>query len=235
METNSPGIEVPAKTGDPGIEAVGKTTLTISSKLTLLLSLTTSLVILIAVFLVTWQEKRASLDRAKESGLLLGRMIAITMGEEIVRGNFQGLEFLLGEFRKLEGIRFCAIVWRQGKIIAATKDGITGKFFADPWSQEAAGSSDVEVRRALFKGEQVYDTSVPIIIGGTRYGTVRLGFPLSPAQNHIRELLLFNLSLGLIAILVSVFIAYSISKAFVGPLQELLGGRIIEGVTENLR
>jgi len=45
-------------------------------------------IMLITVYLVTIQIKHASLGRAENSGRLLGRMIALSMGEDIVRGNF---------------------------------------------------------------------------------------------------------------------------------------------------
>jgi uncharacterized membrane protein affecting hemolysin expression len=121
-------------------------------------------IMLISVYLVTLQIKRASLGRAEESGRLLGRMIALSMGEDIVRGNFQGIDYALREFVKLDKIEYCLILDNHGRIISSTHPSIHGKYFTDGWTRSALFSPDLSIRRAASNNRPVYDTSVPILI-----------------------------------------------------------------------
>jgi len=179
-------------------------------------------IMLISVYLVTFQIKRASLGSAEESGRLLGRMIALSMGEDIVRGNFQGIDYALKEFVKLNKIEYCLILDNHGKIISSTHPAIHGKYFADGWSRSTLFSTDLTIRRAANAGRPVYDTSVPIVIGGKSYGIIRAGFTIDEEFSHIRNLLIYNLSLGVILILIGIFIAYGISSTLLSPLNAIL-------------
>lgn len=179
-------------------------------------------IMLVSVYLVTVQIKHTSLGRAEESGRLLGRMIALAMGEDIVRGNFQGIDYALREFVKLNKIEYCLILDNQGRIISSTHPNTHGKYFSDGWSRAALFSSDLSIRRATAGKRPVYDTSVPIVIGGKRYGLIRAGFTIDEEYTHIRNLLVYNLSLGLVLILIGIFIAYGISATLLSPLNSIL-------------
>lgn len=179
-------------------------------------------VMLISVYLVTIQIKRASLGRAEESGRLLGKMIALSMGEDIVRGNYQGIDYALKEFVKLDKIDYCMILNNQGKIISSTHPSIHGKYFTDAWSRMALFNKDLSIRRAANGIRPVYDTSVPIVIGGKRYGLIRAGFTIDEEFSHIRNLLFYNLTLGIILILIGILIAYGISATLLSPLNAIL-------------
>lgn len=179
-------------------------------------------IMLVSVYLVTIQIKDTSLGRAQDSGRLLGRMIALSMGEDIIRGNFQLIDYSLKEFVKLKKIDYCMIIDNQGRIISSTQPGTQGKYFSDAWSRSALYSSDLSIRRARGSSVPVYDTSVPIIIGGKRYGLIRAGFTIDDEYDHIRNLLFYNLSLGAVLILVGLLIAYGISATLLSPLNSIL-------------
>lgn len=179
-------------------------------------------IMLISVYLVTIQIKHTSLSRAEDSGRLLGRMIALSMGEDIVRGNFQGIDYALREFVKLNKIDYCLILDNYGRIISSTHQQIHGKYFTDAWSRSALFSSDLTIRRAVSGVRPVYDTSVPIVIGGKRYGMIRAGFTIDEEYSHIRNLLFYNLTLGVVLILIGILIAYGISSTLLSPLNSIL-------------
>ncbi len=186
-------------------------------------------IMLITVYLVTIQIKHASLGRAENSGRLLGRMIALSMGEDIVRGNFQGIDYALKEFVKLKKIEYCLILDNHGRIISSTHPNSHGKYFSDAWSRTAMFSGDLSIRRARSGNTPVYDTSVPIVIGGQRYGMIRAGFTIDDEYDHIKNLLIYNLSLGLVLIIIGVFIAYGLSSTILAPLNSIL--RSIESIS----
>lgn len=187
-------------------------------------------IMLISVYLVTFQIKQASLGGAEESGRLLGKMIALSMGEDIVRGNFQGIDYALREFVKLDKIDYCLILDNQGRVISSTHPSIHGKYFTDGWSRMALFSPDLSIRRAANGTRPVYDTSVPIVIGGKRYGIIRAGFTIDEEFSHIRNLLFYNLTLGIILILIGIFIAYGISSTLLSPLNSILNS--IESISQ---
>ena len=179
-------------------------------------------IMLITVYLVTIQIKHTSLGRAEDIGRLLGRMIALSMGEDIVRGNFQGIDYALKEFVKHNKIEYCLILDNHGRIISSTQPNSHGKYFSDAWSRSAMFSGDLSIRRARSGNKPVYDTSVPIMIGGQRYGMIRAGFTIDDEYDHIKNLLLYNLSLGLALIIIGVFIAYGLSSTILSPLNSIL-------------
>ncbi len=185
---------------------------------------------LVSVYLVTIQIKQVSLGQAQESGRLLGRMIALSMGEDIIRGNFQGIDYALREFVKLDKIDFCMILDNQGRIISSTQPQTHGKYFTDAWSRSALFSPEMSIRRARSSNGPVYDLSVPIVIGGKRYGLIRAGFTILDEYNQIRDLLLYNLTLGVVLIIIGILIAYGVSATLLNPLNTIL--KSIESISK---
>jgi len=179
------------------------------------------LLMLLSIYMVTWFEWDAGLERAKADGQILGRIIATGMAESLARNNFQGIEFALNQYAKMGVLRYCVIISRFGKIIAGTDRGLNGKYLSDQWSIDSLSAQDMTVRRAAYRGEQVYDTAVPIVIGAERFGSIRLGFPLQSEFESIRKLLIFNLCLGLVFLLIALFVAFSLSHAVTGRIEEL--------------
>ncbi|GAB4279455.1 MAG: hypothetical protein Kow0029_23340 [Candidatus Rifleibacteriota bacterium] len=207
---------------DKNLKPASILSISFRQKIATIFTLLITFIMLVSVYLVTFQVKKFSLQRAKESGRLLGRIIALSMGEDIVRGNFQGVNYALKEFSKLERVEFCLIIDNFGKIISSTEEKYSGKYFSDAWSRSALSAPEISIRKASVNGRPVYDTSVPIVIGGKRHALIRAGFTLSEEYASIRSLLAYNLSLGIILILAGVFIAYAVSSTLLSPLNAIL-------------
>ena len=191
-------------------------------KIAIVFTLLITFIMLVSVYLVTLQIKRTSLQRAQETGQMFGRMIALAMGEDIVRGNFQGIDYALREFTKHEKVEYCLILDNLGRIISSTEASLHGKYFSDGWSRSALFASTLSIRRAAIKMRPVYDISVPIIIGGKRHGMIRIGFTIKEEYESIRSLLIYNLTLGIILIIIGILIAYGISATLLAPLNAIL-------------
>lgn len=191
-------------------------------KIAVTFTLLITFIMLVSVYLVTLQIKKTSLARAQETGRLLGRIIALSMGEDIVRGSFQGIDYALKEFVRHDKVEYCLILDNLGRIISSTKPGLYGKYFSDGWSRSALFSSDLSIRRATDNLRPVYDISVPIIIGGKRHGQIRVGFTIAEEYQSIRDLLIYNLTLGIVLIIIGVLIAYGISSTLLAPLNAIL-------------
>lgn len=191
-------------------------------KIAIVFTLLIIFIMLLSVYLVTVQIKKTSLLRTEETGRLLGRMIALSMGEDIIRGHFQGIDYALNEFAKMQKIEYCLILDNMGRIISSTVPDMQGKHFSDGWSRTTFHSSGLSIRRAAHKLKPIYDASVPIVVGGKRYGIIRVGFTIDEEYLHIRNLLFYNLSLGAILILIGVIIAYGISSTLLSPLSAIL-------------
>lgn len=191
-------------------------------KIAIVFTLLITFIMLVSVYLVTFQVKTSSLKRAEDSGRLLGKMIALSMGEDIVRGNFQGINYALKEFSKLERVEYCLILDNFGRVISSTQEEYYGKYFSDAWSRSALSSPGLTIRRASINNKPVYDTSVPILIGGKRHALIRVAFTIKEEYASIRNLLIYNLSLGIGLILLGVFIAYAVSSTLLSPINAIL-------------
>ena len=191
-------------------------------KVAAIFTLLIAFVMLLSVYLVTHQVKKTSLKRAEESGRLLGRIIALSMGEDIVRDNLQAINYALKEIVQLEKIEYCLILDNFGRIISSTDNKLSGQYFSDAWSRSALTSPSLSIRRAVRNNKPVYDTSVPIRIGGKRHAIIRIGFTLDEELASIRNLLVYNLSLGIALILCGIFIAYAVSSTLLSPLNAIL-------------
>jgi class 3 adenylate cyclase/HEAT repeat protein len=202
--------------------AASSVSINFRQKIATVFTLLITFIMLISVFLVTYQVKKSSLSRAEESGRMLGKIIALSMGEDIVRGNFQSVNYALKEFSQMQRIEYCLILDNYGKIISSTDESISGNYFSDAWSRSALNSDDLSIRRGANKGKPVYDTTVPIVIGGKRHAIIRVGFTLDEEYSNIRSLLAYNLSLGIILILGGVFVAYAVSATLLSPLNAIL-------------
>lgn len=193
----------------------------IRQKLAAAFGLLIILLMLLSIYIITWVEWDAGLERAKEEGRMLGKVIAIGMAEQLARNNFQGIEFALREYAGMGLLRYCVITSKTGKIIAGTDSGLNGKYLNDKWSFESLTATDLMMRRASYRGEQIYEAAVPIIIGEERFGSIRLGFPLLREFENIRKLLILNFCLGLAFLLIALFVAFSLSHAVAGRIEEL--------------
>lgn len=191
-------------------------------KIAVTFTLLITFIMMVSVYLVTLQIKKTSLQRAENTGRMFGRMIALSMGEDIIRGNFQGIDYALKEFTRNDKVEYCLILDNLGRIISSTKPGLHGKYFTDGWSRSALFTSTLAIRRAADNLRPVYDISVPIIIGGKRHGSIRAGFTIDEEYESIRSLLVYNLTLGIILIIIGVLIAYGISATLLAPLNAIL-------------
>lgn len=191
-------------------------------KVATIFTLLITFIMLLSVYLVTYQVKKTSLKRAEDSGRLLGRIIALSMGEDIVRANLQSINYALKEFALLDKIEYCLILDNYGRVISSTDENLSGRYFSDAWSRSALIAPDLAIRRASRRNKPVYDTSVPIEIGGKRHALIRVGFTLDEELASIRSLLVYNLSLGMALILVGIFIAYAVSSTLLSPLNAIL-------------
>lgn len=206
----------------PQPPATRRFSLGIRQKLALTFALTIFLIMLVTVYLITVQEKDASLTRATENGLMLGSLLAKTMGEDIVRADYRTLDNTLKDFTQHHSVKYCAILSNTGRIIATTNPDNRGKFASDGWTLAALARRDISIRRARYADELVYDAAIPVIIADYQYGSIRFGFSLAREYEHIRKALLYNLGLGLFFIFIAIILAYSLSSSFLWPISNLM-------------
>ena len=196
--------------------------LSVRQKLTVTFSLVIIFITMLTILLVTYIEKGASLERARVNASMLGNLVRISLGEDIIRGNFRGLEYSMKEFSMLPIVRYSAILNKYGKIISASDPDLAGKFLTDSWTTQNLRSPEVVVRRAIYKGQPVSDACIPVRVGGEQFGVISLGCSLTGELDYLRMLLLGNLSLGLLFILIGFVISYSISRNILAPIDDLL-------------
>ncbi|NLI75832.1 MAG: HAMP domain-containing protein [Candidatus Riflebacteria bacterium] len=214
--------------GGPAGPAPGKAapaprrTLGIREKLSVTISLVVILIILLTVLLVTFFERGANLERARQNADMLGNLVKIGMGEDIIRGNYRGLEYALKEFAQLAVVRYCVVLNPQGKILASTEPAQIGRFMTDGWTVQRLSMPDVAIRRSIHQGHPVSDACIPVRVGNGLFGMIRVGFSLQPAFDYLRTVLLGNLALGLCFIFVGILISIAVSGAILAPITSLM-------------
>ncbi len=214
-----PGPVTPALGAEP---APGRPALGIRAKLSVTFALVVILIMLLTVLLVTYFDRGANLERARQNAAMLGNLVKIGMGEDIIRGNYRGLEYALEEFTRMAVVRYCVVLTPEGKIIATTDPELAGRYMGDPWTLERLAAPEVAIRRAFHKGHPVSDACIPVRVGNTSYGMIRVGFSLQPEFDYMRSVLLGNLALGLGFVFVGVLVSVAVARNITGPITALL-------------
>ncbi|RCK81013.1 MAG: Adenylate cyclase [Candidatus Ozemobacter sibiricus] len=192
------------------------------AKLSVTFALVIILIMLLTVLLVTTFDRGANLERARQNAAMLGNLVKIGMGEDIIRGNYRGLEYALEEFARMSVVRYCVVMNPEGKIMAATDPELAGRYMTDPWTLDRLAAPDVAIRRAFHKGHPVSDACIPVRVGTTSYGMIRVGFSMQPELHYLRSVLLGNLALGLAFIFVGILVSVAVARTIAGPIAALL-------------
>ncbi len=211
---------------EPATHNHGSITFGIRPKLALVFSLVIVFIMLLIVHEITVHEKAGSLKRAEERATMLGNFIAESMGEDILMGEKQRIDWALEDLTDREVLKFFFLVSTENRILSSNESELRGKYLSDSWSNQAQAANRTMVREAFFRGEQVNDAAVPLVIGDQRYGVLRLGFKTEKDREQIVDLLFYNLTLATAFLLLGIVVAYLVSRTFLTPITDLLGATI---------
>jgi PAS domain S-box-containing protein len=115
-----------------------------------------------------------------------------------------------------------AIVDVNGKVILHTRPELIGKQVAD--RPDFALVEDASFRRKLrllYKGPAVYDVRMPIEMGGSPFGSVRVGVSSVFLKNELTPTLQRATIAAATAVLFSLLVAAGLSRLALGPLERI--------------
>ncbi len=139
-------------------------------------------------FMVSKIMKEALLEETKNRGIYIGSILAARMAEPILVMDFLRMKTLVDETMRLSGdVFYIFVLDSEGEPLVHTfKDGFPVELKRVNTVSDTAAYN----MRLLDTGKKlVYDYAVPVLIGKSRFGTIRLGLLRTRVQNAINRLL----------------------------------------------
>src|SRR4051794_34084878 len=115
-----------------------------------------------------------------------------------------------------------AILDSNGKAILHSNRDMVGKIVpARPSLQLVQDARFRKQLRLIYRTPMVYDVQTPLMLGGTRFGSIRVGISTVFLKNEITPLLLNAAVYCSVAVLLALILAASLSRLALGPLEQI--------------
>jgi two-component system, NtrC family, sensor kinase len=139
----------------------------------------------------------ALLEDYRSRGQLVAGNLAAWAVEPVLAMDFARLKTLVDDaVHSNKDVHYAFILNDRGKVLVHT---FAGGFPTELKAVHTVGDSETHSRRLLnIGGELIYDFAVPVVIGGDRFGTVRLGLlrtRLTEAINRLSSMMLLATAL----------------------------------------
>lgn len=169
----------------------------------------------IAVF---YFHRQILLSMAQEKAFSLTRTLAYTSLNAILLDNYIVVQSLIDGMMDGRDIIAIAILDTHGTIIAASTPEMRGKKRSDPLTSRALAATTYLLQKVPDeRGQEIWDTAVPIYNFNKRVGTARIRYSM---EDPFRGLLISILIIGVLAILGSLFLAYKFSSSITQPIRQ---------------
>jgi signal transduction histidine kinase len=178
------------------------------------------IVVLIVSAAVFYFQKQMLLKQAEEKAFSLTRTLAYASLTAILTEDYSVVQMLIDSMMDGADIISITILDTSGKVIAANRPEIRGRRYNDPLTVSAL-SSEIRILQRLpsQEGQEIWDTAVPISHLNTTIGTARIKFSV---EDTYRGLLKTILSIGLGAVIISLFLSYQFSRSISKPIHEVV-------------
>jgi signal transduction histidine kinase len=115
-----------------------------------------------------------------------------------------------------------AVLDSNGKAILHSNRDMVGKIVsARPSLQLVQDARFRRQLRLIYNTPMVYDVQTPLMLGGTRFGSIRVGISTVFLKNEITPLLLNAAVYCSVAVLLALILAASLSRLALGPLEQI--------------
>jgi len=171
-------------------------------------------------FIVSRIMKEALLEENRNRGVSTGTILAARVAEPILVMDFLRMKTLVDETARLsDDIFYIFILDAEGEILVHTFKG------GFPVALKTANTvSDVHrygIRLLDTGRELIYDYAIPVLIGDSRFGTVRLGLLRTRVQDAINRLLRGALFSTVLGILLAGFLGTALARIVIGRIKIL--------------
>jgi len=172
--------------------------------------------IFIAFYIINSME-RSMIEKTRIRAMGLAKLSALSMSNTFVIYNKNLLDNFVDSLGKEKNILYAMIVdSSDSRILAHSDHQNDGKIFT------AADLSSLPSQVIVPKKQgKIYELSAPIIIGGRKYGVVRLGFSLKEVHQEIAMLKNKIIIIAIIAIILGAFFSLSLARIISNPVRAL--------------
>jgi signal transduction histidine kinase len=175
-------------------------------------------VVIIVSVAIFYFQKQLLLKQAQEKAFSLTRSLAYTSLNAVLSNDYIILQSLIDSMMDGPDIVLIAVLDTNGRILAASEPEQRGKLLNDVLSLRALNSDVLLIQREkTVEGREIWDTAVPIFNLNNRIGTARMKYSLDdPTQGLLISIFL----IGLIAIVLSLVLAYRFSQSISRPIRQ---------------
>ncbi len=176
-------------------------------------------VLFISVAVYYFQTKML-LKQVQDKAFNLTSILAYSSLNAILLNDYITIQMLIDSMAKDPNIRSIAILDTSGRVIAANQADLRGHRYDDPLTQRALHTDVFLHQKEINKaGEEIWDTAVPIYNLDKRIGTARIKYSV---EDTYKGLLRTILVIGLLAFIISLFLAFRFSVSISKPIAEVV-------------
>jgi signal transduction histidine kinase len=176
------------------------------------------LVVSIVSITVFYFQKQMLSRQASEKAITLTRTLAYVSLNAVLVDDYITLQMLIDAMSDGPDIISIVILDTTGTVIAANTPEKRGEQYKDELTRMTLLSNKPELHKdTAEKGQEIWDTAVPINNLNKRLGTARIRFSV---EDTYAGLLRSILGIGFVAVLISLFIAYQMSAQISKPIQD---------------
>ena len=189
-----------------------------------LLSIVPSIIVTIFIVLVIINAlERSIIEKTKLRVHGLTNLSVLSMSNSFVVYNKELLDNFVDSLAKEENIVYAMMVDSTDRRILAHSDHENdGKIFDDPATNKTPTTNQLPSQPMVTTRQgDIYELSAPVIIGGVKYGVVRLGFSLETVHKEIAGMKSGVITIAIIAILLGVFSSILLGRIISRPIRGL--------------
>jgi signal transduction histidine kinase len=184
----------------------------------------TGFVILVIIFVsaaVFYFQRQMLLRQAQEKAFSLTHTLAYSSLNAILQNDYIVIQMLIDSMIESADIASIALLDTTGRVIAADKPESRGHRFTDQLTYKALASDTYHIQNIeLDKGKELWDTAVPIFHLNRRIATARITYSM---QEPYQGLMKTILGIGIVALFLSLLLAYKISQSISKPILDAAG------------
>jgi two-component system, NtrC family, nitrogen regulation sensor histidine kinase GlnL len=183
--------------------------------------------VMTAVFVLVEHTLRVAIvDEVQRRGDALARNLAAISYGPLLLYNFTALEQNAVQVATEPDVAYAVVLDGDGRVAAHSRyPDRVGVTLRGPVHERAAESNEPLSQETITTtGEAVYDFSVPVLVEGRKWGTVRLGLSKRRMQAEIRQARLELGALTLVTLLLGGVAAALVARRIARPVQQLAEG-----------
>ena len=180
-----------------------------------------SLSIISFILLTTlYFQRQTILKKAQEKAFELTRILAYSSVNAVLLDDYLILQMLIDSMSDNPDINSIAIIDTTGVVLASNNPELRGTIYDDKLSKKALASDTYILEKESTNSKhEIWNTAVIIYNLNEPIGTARLRYTIHDAYKDLINTIVI---IGLLAVFLSIFMAYKLAKTFSKPIKEVV-------------